>query len=298
MLRFKTFLKLVHIEQTLFALPWALAGGVLPFVYWTKEGAFPYSLQEVSLKLVWIIVAFIAARVAGMSFNRLIDSRIDAKNPRTQQRLVASGRVKKYEVALLAWGSVALFVWSCYSINKLCLMLSPLAILLLWGYAYTKRFTSLCHFVLGAVLFLAPVFAWMAMTETLSWAPIFLGWAVLCSITATDILYAFVDRKFDKEFQVRSIPATLGVRRSILLAKFLHLLAVLSLVGLGFYMEMPYVFFVGVFWMLGLVIRLYFKIKSLPSEKMFIPAFQFNSRFSLSIFVVTLLSWLSEAITL
>ena len=233
-----TFRQLVLLEQTLFGLPWVIASAAL-------------ALSNPSLSLptfgtwLWIIVAFSAARSSGMAFNRLIDHEMDVKNPRTANRPLPRGLVTKTQVMAVAWIGAALFLFACGMLNKLCLMMAPGAILLIWAYSYTKRFTACCHFVLGSIQLLGPVFAWVAVTGEFSLAALFIGGAVFASIAGTDIVYALQDEEFDRSHRLLSIPVVLGKEGAIRLVRLLHLLAMVMLVQAGTYMQAGPLYFIG-----------------------------------------------------
>lgn len=234
-------LKLTRVHESIFALPWALCGALLPFASPLYEDA-----RRVDLSLFcWIIVAFIAARTAAMSFNRLIDSKIDAANPRTKHRLLPSGQVRLIEVRAVAWGATLIFVGACALINTFCLALSPLVVFLLWAYSYTKRFTSLTHFVLGLVEFFAPFMAWVAVTGQFAWPPVFLGLAFLFSIAGMDILYQMMDREFDARYGLHNLPVALGPKRALAVARACHALAVLFLFDAAYWSEANSIFYLA-----------------------------------------------------
>lgn len=205
---------LLRFEQTLFALPiavssslWA-AGGRPPLVPW-----------------LWMILAMVGARTAGMSANRLIDARIDAKNPRTADRLLPAKKISPLAVLLVMFGSLALLAGSAYMLNPLCFKLCPLAFLLLLGYSYLKRFTWACHFGLGAVQACGPLGAWMAITGTFEWSAMWLGLGVAFWMAGFDILYALADEEYDRTHGVYSIPGCFGAHRACVISRLCHLVA-------------------------------------------------------------------------
>ena len=236
----RTLSKLLLLRQTFFGLPWTITGALLPFA----DPSFAWQ-RRWDLGL-WILLAFTAARSAGMAFNRLIDRNIDAENPRTQDRALPNGEVRPIQVCFLACMSSAVFMIAAFQINLACFAVSPLVLFLLWAYSYTKRFTSLCHFVLGVIQFFGPVGAWLAVTGEFSVAPILLGGAVLVSISSNDIVYAVQDIEFDRKRGLRSVPASLGVKKGLQVAKLLHLVAVLLLLQLGIFLHLNFVYYLGV----------------------------------------------------
>jgi 4-hydroxybenzoate polyprenyltransferase len=242
-MRLSVLTNLVLIEQTLFGLPWVLTGAILPFAMPGFIETFPWHNWVL---WIWIVFAFIGARTAGMSLNRLIDREIDQANPRTRNRALPKGETTPFQVSMLAWLSIFLFIFSCAMINPLCFTLSPVVVLLLWAYSYTKRFTPFCHLFLGLIQFFGPFFAWIAITGTWGLPPVLLGAALMTSITANDIIYTLQDLEFDRNHQLHSIPAALGIDRSLLVARILHILTVLLLTGLGLLLRLNIVYYIGV----------------------------------------------------
>lgn len=207
---------LVRWEQTLFALPIALASGL-----WAAQGWPSASI------LLWTVSAMVAARTAGMSANRLIDARIDAANPRTWDRPLPSGRMRPGTVLILLLVSLALLALSAYQLNPLCLRLCPLAFFLLLIYSYLKRWTWACHFGLGAVQACGPLGAWFAVTGQFAWPPLWLAAGVAFWMAGFDILYALADEQHDRQHGIRSVPAAFGAPAACLLSRSCHLVAFL-----------------------------------------------------------------------
>ncbi|MCC5833065.1 MAG: 4-hydroxybenzoate octaprenyltransferase [Chlamydiales bacterium] len=226
---------LTRVEQTLFGLPFLISGALLPMTQ-----------ADVSfhLRWLWIFPAFMLARVSGMAFNQLIDRHIDAKNPRTNKRALPSGKVTENQARAVAWGTLTLFLLVCFKINTICFLFSPLAAFLLFIYSYLKRVTASCHFVLGMIHFLGPVMASIAISGTLSLSPLFLGAAAALSIMGNDIVYAIQDYEFDRAHNLFSLPSRLGVESSLAIARLLHLLCLVMLIGVGFTAHFP-IFYYG-----------------------------------------------------
>jgi 4-hydroxybenzoate polyprenyltransferase len=228
--RLRTVLEMIKFEHTIFALPFALLGMLL------AAGGWP-SWRTVG----WIAAAMVGARSAAMGFNRLADRHLDAANPRTADRALPAGRLTPRFVALFVATSLALLVVAAWRLNPLALALSPVAILVLLGYSYTKRFTALSHLVLGLALSAAPLGAWIAVRGDVTATPLALAAAVLFWVAGFDILYALQDIEFDRARGLRSIPAALGVGPSLVVSAAFHavmlaLLATLPLLysgGLG-----------------------------------------------------------------
>jgi 4-hydroxybenzoate polyprenyltransferase len=209
---------MIKVQHTLFALPFAAVGA-----FYAARGV------PTAASLCWITVAMVTARTAAMVFNRIADARFDAANPRTAGRAIPKGLVS----VPFAWGvllvSIALFVFSAAMLNRVTLLLSPVALLVTLGYSYTKRFTALCHLVLGLGLAMAPIGAWLAVRPELDAFPLLIGAAVLFWVAGFDILYACQDVDFDRRAGLRSVPAAVGVKRALRIAKVCHALTVVAL---------------------------------------------------------------------
>ncbi len=208
----RTVLEMIKFEHTIFALPFAFLGMIL-----AAEGWPPWRTVG------WIVVAMVGARSAAMAFNRLADREIDAANPRTADRALPTGRVSPRFVALFVLASCALLVLAAWRLNPLALQLSPVALAILLGYPYTKRFTSLSHLILGLALAGAPLGAWIAVRGEFAPAPLILGGAVLLWVAGFDILYALQDLDFDRRRGLYSIPQRIGTVGALWVSGLLHL---------------------------------------------------------------------------
>jgi 4-hydroxybenzoate polyprenyltransferase len=233
--RFTAFVNLVKLPHTVFALPFALIGVVL--------ASYRHRLRLADVG--WVILAFTAARFAAMAFNRIADRHIDAANPRTAMRELPRGALSVQEAWVSVIVSVAVFVFCAATLNPLCLYLSPLALLWVLGYSYTKRFTRWSHLVLGAGLGIAPVGGYLAVTGAWSrpwWMLVSLALAVTTWVGGFDILYSLPDEGFDRAHSLYSIPATLGERNAIYIARALHCLTIiaLTLTGIGAHLGVLY----------------------------------------------------------
>ncbi len=211
MSRLRTTLEMIKFSHTLFALPFALLAAVL-----AARGLPPWPT------VAKILLAMVGARSAAMAHNRLTDRAIDAANPRTASRALPSGALTAGFVRIFLAASVALFLVAAASLNRLTLLLSPVALALLFFYAYTKRFTWLSHLVLGLCLALAPVGAWIAVSGAIAWPPILLGLAVLLWTAGFDILYALQDEEHDRKTGLQSLPARWGTRTALAVSALLH----------------------------------------------------------------------------
>lgn len=217
---FRKFSSLIMIEQTLFALPFAYLG-----VLFANGKSIP----------TWILVtiAFVAARTAGMSFNRIIDANVDAKNPRTKDRLIPRGDVKKSQVWLIALGSSVVLAVASLLLNRLCFYLSFPAIFLLFTYAYFKRFSSSSHFYLGLVEAVAPIGGYIAVTGKFSVVPILLGSAILLWIAGLDIVYAIQDVDFDRKEGLYSFPSVFGEKAALMASEVCYALSICAMIAAG-----------------------------------------------------------------
>ena len=240
------FFSLVKFSHTLFALPFAIVGFFL--AYRMTGAVFPME------KLLLVILCMVFARSAAMGFNRYIDRSIDAKNPRTANREIPAGKISPAAALSFVIAASVLFVCTTFFINRLCFYLSPVALLVILGYSLTKRFTALCHLVLGVGLSLAPIGAYLAVTGAFAWLPVIISCSVFLWVSGFDIIYALQDEEFDKAHHLNSIPAALGKSKALVLSVGLHLFCGLLLIFAGFYGDF------GLFYWLGTVIFLFLLI--------------------------------------
>ena len=237
----KDYFKLVTFSHTIFALPFAFLG------YFLAVSQPDISFQWQTLILV--VLSMIFARNAAMAFNRYIDRDIDGKNPRTAVREIPAGKItEKSALGFVILNSVA-FVATAFFINKLCFYLSPIALLIVLGYSVTKRFTSLCHFVLGLGLSLAPLGAYLAAGGGFDTVPILYSLAVLLWVSGFDIIYALQDESFDKSLNLNSVPVKLGTVNSLKLSSILHLICGLVILGASYLLGETYPTFGWVRWL-------------------------------------------------
>jgi 4-hydroxybenzoate polyprenyltransferase len=238
----KNYLSLIKFSHTIFALPFALLGFFLA-VYMVEDGIFT---NETWYKLLLVLLCMVFARSAAMAFNRYIDRDIDAKNPRTAVREIPAGVVSPRSALFFIIINVVLFIATTFFINPLCFYLSPIALLVVLGYSYTKRFTALCHFVLGLGLALAPVGAYIAVTGHFDWLPILYGFVVLLWVSGFDIIYALQDEEFDSSLGLNSIPTFLGKKRALLLSTTLHVICAIVVIVAAVLGEFSWLHWVGV----------------------------------------------------
>lgn len=220
------YLSLVKFSHTVFAMPFALIG-------------FFLAIQSTSVQLEWmlllkVVLCMVFARNSAMAFNRYIDRRIDLQNPRTAIREIPAGVVSPNAALIFVLLNCVAFIATTWFINPICFYLSPVALAVVLGYSLTKRFTALCHLVLGLGLSLAPIGAWLAVVGRFDLLPILFSTAVLTWVSGFDIIYALQDEEFDREKGLFSIPVWLGGKRALRLSEVLHLLSTLSLLCAGF----------------------------------------------------------------
>jgi 4-hydroxybenzoate polyprenyltransferase len=273
----RLYLRMIKISHSVFALPFALtaaviAAGGVPSVY----------------KLFWIVVAMVGARSGAMGLNRLIDRKIDALNPRTRNRELPSGKIKPVEALIFSAISLALLVFAAYMLNPLCFKLSPLAIAIVAGYSFTKRFTWGAHFVLGLALSLAPLGAWIAVRGTIELEALPLVLAVLFWLPGFDILYALMDVEFDRKHGIYSIPARFGIRRSLTLSRFLHLLSWSFLIMNGLLFELGAVYWIGLLIAGVLFVYEHALVRADDLSRLDMAFFNMNGYISVTVFVFTL----------
>ena len=215
----KNYLSLIKFSHTIFALPFALVG----FFLATYQTGQTIHFQT----LIYVLMCMIFARSAAMAFNRYLDRDIDAQNPRTIIREIPAGIVSPKSALIFVICNCLFFIITTYFINAMCFILSPIALIIVLGYSYTKRFTALCHFVLGLGLSLAPIGAYLAVTGQFSLLPILYSFAVLLWVSGFDIMYALQDEEFDKSLNLNSIPVHLGRENALRLSEILHIICAL-----------------------------------------------------------------------
>ena len=234
------YLSLIKFSHTIFALPFALLGFFLATL---KLG------EGLSWRLFFLVVlCMIFARSAAMAFNRYLDRKIDKVNPRTQQREIPAGVISPRAALAFVILNAGLVIFTTWWINPLCFYLSPVALLIILGYSYTKRFTFLCHFVLGLGLALAPLGAYLAAGGGFDLIPILYAIAVLLWVAGFDIIYALQDEAFDKSLDLSSVPVTLGRKNALRLSSLLHLLCGAVIVSSSYLLGQAYVNFSWVQW--------------------------------------------------
>lgn len=235
--RTKTFGRMIKFSHSVFALPFAVVSGIVVVT--------SHNITLTWLDALLLLVCMVSARTAAMGFNRIVDRKIDGENPRTQNRELPSGKIGAREAWMFTGTATVVFIAASFGINTLCGILAFPLLALLYGYSLVKRYTWGVHFVLGACLGAAPIGVWFALTGSFDWAPILLGLGVTLWTAGFDIYYSLQDEEFDRTQGLKSVPARFGARRSIVIVRFIHLLAVAAYLGFGFVAGMSIPFWIG-----------------------------------------------------
>lgn len=235
--KISNYLSLVKISHTIFSLPFAFIGFFLAIS--NRIYSFDYFV------LLLVIISVFFARNAAMSFNRYLDRYIDKKNPRTTAREIPSEILKPGSVLVFTIANSILFITTTFFINDLCFYLSPLALFVVLGYSYTKRFTYLSHLILGLGLSLSPIGAYLAVTGTFDFLPLLFSTVVLFWVAGFDIIYALQDDDFDRSQNLKSVPAFLGKKKSLLFSIILHAFSVIFIVIAGLAGHFHYLYWIG-----------------------------------------------------
>jgi 4-hydroxybenzoate polyprenyltransferase len=231
----------VRFSHSVFALPFALTGALLAL-----HRVGDWTGADVGWRLLWIIVAMVAARSAAMGFNRLADARHDALNPRTASREIPRGALSRAEAAAFVGVSSGVFIFAAWQLSTLCLLLSPLALAIVFWYSLAKRFTSYTQLFLGLAMAIAPVGGWLAAGGRGGWEPWLLGLAIGTWVGGFDVLYACQDLEFDRGHGLRSIPVRFGVARSLVISRGMHVVTIACLAGLAAVADLGPVYLAGV----------------------------------------------------
>ncbi len=236
MKKLTVYLSFVRFSHSVFALPFALTGALLA---WRVQ---PFSWTQV----LWIVACMVCARSAAMGFNRLVDARFDALNPRTASRELPRGAMSVREATIFVVVASAAFVWSASRLSVICFALSPVALAIVFWYSLAKRYTAYTQLFLGLAMAVAPVGGWLAAGGGAGWEPWLLGLAIGLWVGGFDILYACQDIDFDRAQGLRSIPTRFGVAAAILLSRWMHVAAVVCMAGLWQLAALPGTYLVGV----------------------------------------------------
>lgn len=278
------FGRMIKFSHTVFALPFALAAAAL--------AARGHRLSPA--RLLAIVIAMAGARTAAMGFNRIVDRQIDARNPRTAKREIPTGAVSVRSAWVLTFASTALFVGAAAFLGKLCLTLAPVALLFLFGYSYTKRFTFLCHLFLGLAIAAGPAGAWIAVRGNFTLAPALLMIAVTTWIGGFDVLYAIADAEFDRGAGLQSIPARFGVVRALQISGALHGITSGALIALAFAAQLGAPYMIGLTIVIALLVWEHAIVTPDDLSRLNLAFFNLNGYVSVVFFLGTLIDVLAR----
>lgn len=277
--KISVLLEMIKFKLTVFAMPFAFTGAFL------AAGGVPELVV-----FFWIILAMVGARTSAMGFNRIIDWKFDAANPRTEKRAIPAGEVNLKEAWAMVVIAALLFFFSCYQLNRLTLLLSPLALGLTFFYSLTKRFTSLCHLVLGLALAFAPLGGWVAVRGSLTEFPFVLSLGVLFWVAGFDTIYGCLDVEYDRKAGLYSLPSRLGRKNAFRLAVVFHLLAFVLFTLTGFQMQLNYFYFLGLIITAAALFYQHLIVSPRDLSRIQASFFSMNGLISITIFGAT---WLS-----
>ncbi len=279
--KIRILLEMIKFKHTVFALPFALTG------------AFLAARGIPSLRVFfWVIIAMVGARTAAMTFNRIADHRFDAANPRTDKRAIPAGEISLKESRLMVAAASALFFLACWMLNTLALILSPFALGLTFFYSLTKRFTWLCHVVLGIALAVSPLGGWVATAADLSGYPWVLSLGVLFWVTGFDIVYASQDAEFDRKAGLYSMPASLGRRNAFRLAVTFHALAFVLFTLTGYLQNLNFIYYIGIALTGSALFYQHLIVNPRDLSRIQVSFFSMNGFISLTLFAATCISLL------
>ena len=277
LLRFYTIFKLIKFSHTIFSFPFAVMSAFI------AAGGMPEIKQ-----LLLIIGALVMARSCAMSFNRLVDAKYDIHNPRTAYRIQLQDHIGRANLWFFTISCTILFIVCAGLLNRLSLIISPLALLVIFGYSFTKRFTNFSHLVLGLSLSLSPIGAWIGVTGEITIAPFILALAVLLWTAGFDIIYACQDLQHDIETKLHSIPKMMGIKNSLILSSVLHFLVVITLFLFMYFTDLNYIYFGGVVFVGVMLVYEHSLIKPHDLRKINLAFFTVNGIISMILMCVTL----------
>ena len=274
-----TFLEMIKFEHTVFALPFALMGAFL------AAGGLPAWAV-----FGWVVLAMVGARTSAMGFNRIADVEFDKKNPRTVDRALAAGTIKMAEAWTMVLIAAGLYFFACYNLNRLTLLLSPFALALTFFYSLTKRFTWLCHVVLGLALAFSPLGGYVAVKGTLVGFPWALSMGVILWVAGFDTVYACLDADFDRQAGLYSLPARFGRQNAFRFAVLLHVLAFVCFTVTGIVAGLNFIYYGGIALTAGALFYQHLIVNPKDLSRIQMSFFTMNGLISLTLFVAT---WLS-----
>jgi 4-hydroxybenzoate polyprenyltransferase len=247
----KNYLSLVKFSHTIFAMPFALIGFVLGLRY---HFIHQTTVDQVWLKFILVLVCMVTARSTAMAFNRYLDRHFDKLNPRTAIREIPAGIIKAEKALVFIGINIVVFIMATYFINTICFYLSPVALFVILFYSYTKRFTYLCHLVLGIGLSLAPIGAYLAVTGSFDVLPLLFSFAVIFWVSGFDIIYALQDIDFDQSQSLYSIPSQWGLKQSLSISRILHVLSASLVIAAYFVGDFHFLYLFGLLIFIGMLI--------------------------------------------
>lgn len=247
----KNYFSLVKFSHTIFALPFAFIGFALGVQYMENNHL---AFENIGLKFFLVLVCMVTARSTAMAFNRYLDRHFDQLNPRTAIREIPAGIIKAEKALIFIIINAVLFITATYFINTICFYLSPVALFVIMFYSYTKRFTFLCHLVLGIGLSLAPIGAYLAVTGVFHILPLLFSFAVVFWVSGFDVIYALQDIEFDTSHQLYSIPSYWGLGNALNIARGLHVMAAFFIIAAYFMGNFHFIYFGGAMVFVGMLI--------------------------------------------
>lgn len=272
-------LEMIKFEHTIFAMPFALMGAFL------AKGGVPEAKT-----FAWVVLAMVGARTSAMGFNRIVDRRFDLKNPRTADRALAAGTVSLWEAWIMVTASALLFFFACYKLNALALAIAPFALSLTFIYSLTKRFTWLCHLVLGLALAFSPLGGYVAVAGSITGYPYYLSLGVLFWVAGFDTVYACLDADFDKAEGLFSLPSRFGREKAFKLAVLLHVLAFIMFLLTGIVAHLNYVYYLGIAFTSIALFYQHIVVNPRDLSRIQLSFFTLNGMISVTLFVAT---WLA-----
>ncbi len=280
------YLSLVKFSHTIFALPFAMIGFALAVLY--EQQSFRWDL------LIKVLLCMVFARNAAMAFNRWLDRRFDALNPRTAGREIPAGIISPKKALLFTIVNCLLFITTTWFINEYCFYLSFVALFVILFYSYTKRFTALCHLVLGVGLSLAPIGAYLAVTGYFAILPILFSFAVFTWVSGFDIIYALQDEEFDKSLKLHSIPAAMGVRKALITSTVLHVFTAAFVIAAGVLGQFSWIYWIGTMVFISLLTYQHLIVKPGDLSRVNMAFANTNGLASISFAILTILSLLLD----
>jgi 4-hydroxybenzoate polyprenyltransferase len=249
MSKIKNYLSLVKFSHTIFAMPFALIGFFL-----AAQQLSVFSFQLLAFKFFLVIACMVSARSSAMAFNRYLDRSFDEKNPRTAIREIPKGIISPNSALRFVILSSVIFILATYFINSICFYLSPVALFVILFYSYTKRFTPLCHLVLGLGLSLAPIGAYLAVVGQFNILPILFSFAVIFWVSGFDVIYALQDVEFDQSQKLFSIPSVLGKAKALRVSELLHVFSTACVIEAGFYAHFHFLYWIAITVFVGMLL--------------------------------------------